>query len=113
MQAALPGSASASETSRVVPSDWNVTVARYGGSAESRHARAAGKTAPNAPWTAPNDGLRGTLQGPPPRLEPGATAAAGTSASSGSAAGEGGTAAMGSGGTAPTGRIPGVGRCPP
>src|SRR5580704_3947809 len=80
------GSASGRATSRTVPSDWKVTVAWRGGAPGARQARAPGRTAPKAPWTAPIEGRRGTLQGPEPRLDPGAMAAAGTSDSSAPAA---------------------------
>src|SRR5580700_8629531 len=71
--AALPETA----TSLTRPSDRNVTVARDTASPAPRQPRAARPATPSALCTAPIDGLRGTLSGPPASPEPAATAAAG------------------------------------
>src|SRR5258708_6269491 len=59
--AGLPRAPPDIETVSTLPSDLNVTVACEIGSSGPRHTRASGKTTASAPWTAPSDGLRGTL----------------------------------------------------
>lgn len=61
--AGLPAALPETPTLWALPSDPKVMVAWEMASSGPRHARAAGKAAPNAPWIAPCEGLRGTLPG--------------------------------------------------